>query len=185
VALSVVSDWRWLRGREDTPWYPTLRLFRQASLGDWESVFARMARELPALAGRAGRCLPARLEVPPGELLDRLTILRIKAERVADPAKRARATAELARLEAARAGCVPASAELARLTAALRGVNEALWDAEDALRRCERAGEFGAAFVELARSVYRRNDERAALKEAINAALGAQAGEPKDYPEYR
>ena len=51
VALSAAPDWRWLLGRDDSPWYPTLRLFRQPKLGDWPAVFARMAAELAQLAG--------------------------------------------------------------------------------------------------------------------------------------
>ena len=108
------------------------------------------------------------VEVSPGELIDKFTILRIKAERIADPVKLAHVRAELVSLEAAQIRSVPDSAELARLTAELRSVNEALWQVEDDLRRCEREGHFGPQFIELARSVYRRNDERAALKRQIN-----------------
>jgi hypothetical protein len=160
-----------------------VRLFRQERLGDWAAVFARMAAELAALAGRAGRPRPARLEVPPGELLDRLAALQVRAERLPDPAEVARVREELGRLEAVREECVPPSEELARLAAALKAAHEGLWEEEGALRRRERAGEFGEGFVDLARSVYRRNDERAALRERVNALLGATAGEPTDSSE--
>jgi hypothetical protein len=180
VALAAIADWRWLLGQEDSPWYPTLRLFRQTRLGDWEGVFARMAA---ALQER----LPVgvvRVEVAPGELLDKISILQIKSERMTDPAKLGPVRRELAALRQAEEGIGPRSGELERLAAELKAVNEALWDIEDELRRCERAGDFGPGFVELARSVYRRNDERAALKRRINGVLGAPFGEQKAYTPY-
>jgi tetratricopeptide (TPR) repeat protein len=177
VALAAIADWRWLLGREDNPWYPTLRLFRQTRLGDWEGVFVRMAA---ALQER----LPTgvvRVETAPGELLDKISILQIKSERMPDPEKLGPVRRELAALRQAAEGIGPRSADLDRLAAELKVVNEALWDIEDELRRCERARDFGPAFIELARSVYRRNDERAALKRRINELLGAPFGEQKSY----
>jgi tetratricopeptide (TPR) repeat protein len=182
VVLSTVTDWRWLMGRQDTPWYPSVRLFRQARLGDWEGVFARMAAELgPPAEGNRRRAF--RVEVSPGELLDRLTILQIKSERITDPAKLAHVRAELAALRQAW-GSVPETDELRRLAAELRAVNEALWEAEDVLRVCEREGDFGARFVELARSVYRSNDRRGALKRRVDDLLGAHTREQKEYSDY-
>ena len=125
------------------------------------------------------------VEIAPGELIDKLTILDIKLERIADPAKRRHIEAERAALEASRTQSAPESTELTRLTAELKAVNEALWDVEDALRRCERDGDFGPHFVELARSVYHRNDQRAALKRAINELLGARFMEEKSYVDYQ
>jgi tetratricopeptide (TPR) repeat protein len=182
VALASIADWRWLRDREDSPWYPSMRLFRQQAPGQWEGVFARMASELHGQSGRRGR-LPA-MPVTPGELLDKLTILQIKGERITDPAKLADVRAELAAVgEVAEQAC-PRSEELGRLTAELRSVNAALWDVEDALRVCERQGDFGPGFVELARSVYRHNDRRAALKRQLNQLLGAPYSEQKSYASY-
>ena len=181
AALSAVADWRWMVGREDTPWYPTMRLFRQAALGDWEGAFRRMADELQRLVGREKRGAPARVEMAPGELLDRIGILEIKGERMSDPRKRAQVRAELAALRGAGDAALNGSEEAGRLSAALKAVNEALWDVEDELRRCERDGDFGPRFVELARSVYRRNDERGALKRRINELLGSPWGEQKEY----
>jgi hypothetical protein len=80
-----------------------------------------------------------------------------------------------------RPAAIPESQELTRLAAELKVVNETLWDTEDGLRECERAGEFGETFVSLARSVYQRNEGRSGLKEAINRLLGAEPGEPKEY----
>ena len=181
IALSAVADWRWMVGSEDTPWYPTMRLFRQAALGDWEQVFGRMADELQRLVGRGRRGVLARVEMSPGELLDRIGILEIKGERMSDPRKRAQVRAELAALRGAGDAALNGSEEAVRLAAALKAVNEALWDVGDELRRCERDGDFGLRFVELARSVYRRGDERGGIKRRINELLQAPWGEQKEY----
>ncbi len=183
LALSAIADWRWLRGRDDSPWYPTLRLFRQRTLGEWEDVFQRMARALETrdVRGGTGAVLAP---VGPGELIDKLTVLAIKAERIRDPAGLAHVRAALTALEAVRARAVVDSPAVAELTKALRSVNEELWEVEDALRLCEQAGDFGPRFVELARSVYKRNDERARLKRQIDELLGAAFCEQKVYPDY-
>jgi tetratricopeptide (TPR) repeat protein len=182
VALSRIADWRWLRGREETPWYPTMRLFRQQELGDWAEVVSRMAAQLRHLVG--GRGLGLRVELAPGEVLDKITILEIKSRRLTDPKKLAHVEAELQSLRQAWETTGAASGELAELRACLERVNEALWEVEDELRRCERAKDFGERFVELARSVYRHNDERARLKRRVNELLGAPFQEQKAYPDY-
>jgi hypothetical protein len=99
----------------------------------------------------------------------------------ADPAKRAQVRAELAALREAGDALLGRSDEVRRLAAELRAVNETLWDVEDALRVCEREGDFGSRFVELARSVYQRNDERGGFKRRINELLGAPWGDQKQY----
>lgn len=124
------------------------------------------------------------IEVAPGELLDKLTILAIKLERIDDPAKRANVKAEFDVLEEAKRRAVPASADLERLVAELRAVNEALWEIEDKIRDCERDKDFGPQFVELARAVYHTNDRRAAIKKAINLQLGSHLVEEKSYSAY-
>lgn len=123
--------------------------------------------------------------VSPGELIDKITILEIKCVRIPDAAKRALAADELRLLIERRDAAVPASEALDSLAADLRGVNESLWSVEDDLRRFEAKGEFGAAFVALARSVYVLNDRRAALKREINALLGARLREVKSHPDHR
>lgn len=122
--------------------------------------------------------------VSPGELIDKITILRIKAGRIDDAGKRANVLVELAALEAVAAAHVPADEGIAGLTAELQAVNETLWVVEDDLRDLERAKDFGARFVELARAVYVTNDRRAALKKAINTALGSRIVEEKSYRPY-
>src|SRR5208282_784533 len=100
--------------------------------------------------------------VSPGELLDKITILRIKSERIADPQQLTNVRRELALLEQTWRAAHLAHAELAAEEAALQQVNGELWEIEDRIREYEAQRRFDAAFIELARSVYRRNDVRAA-----------------------
>ncbi len=183
VALPSVPEWRWLLDREDSPWYPSMRLFRQQRRGDWEEVFLRMADELRRKVGAAA---PADIYVPvaPGELIDKITILEIKLDRIQDSAKQANVRAELAELTAVRERNLSSGEVLVQLTEALKAVNEALWQIEDELRECERAQDFGPRFIELARSVYQNNDRRAALKRQINELLGSRLIEEKSYAPY-
>jgi hypothetical protein len=125
-----------------------------------------------------------RVPLSVGELIDKLTILDIKAGRIADDAKRANVVREQSLLRETVAREVPGSAELDRLTADLRSVNEALWTIEDQIRDLEHVKDFGARFVELARAVYITNDKRAALKKAINLLVGSAIVEEKSYKAY-
>jgi hypothetical protein len=119
-----------------------------------------------------------------GEVIDKLTILEIKLERIADAVKRANVEREAEALSAAWRAAVPDEAPVAELVAGLREVNGRLWEVEDELREHERRGEFGEAFVALARAVYRTNDRRAALKRGINERLGSTLVEEKSYAAY-
>ena len=119
-----------------------------------------------------------------GELLDKISILQIKSERISDPAKLANVRAELSALEKTWMGHAAAGGDIAALRAELKAVNETLWDTEDAIRLKDKAGEFDAGFIELARTVYLRNDERARIKKAINMALGSAYVEEKSYKDY-
>ncbi|MGH7136982.1 MAG: DUF6165 family protein, partial [Pirellulales bacterium] len=184
LAAPFSPDWRWSLDGEASPWYPTMRLFRQQRRGEWRHVFQRMAA---ALAERIGVSLPAApiaVEVAPGELIDKITILQIKAERIHDEAKLRNVRIELDTLLAAREEAIEASAALDSLTAELKEINEALWDIEDQIRLEERKEEFGSRFIELARSVYRQNDRRAAVKRRINELLGSRLVEEKSYEQY-
>ncbi|MDO8288081.1 MAG: DUF6165 family protein [Parvibaculum sp.] len=127
---------------------------------------------------------PILIDVGPGELIDKITILAIKSERMSDEGKLRNVRHELSVLEAARTAHIPASAELTRLEAALKSVNEALWVIEDDIRQCEADKDFGQKFVDLARSVYKQNDKRAALKKDINLLTGSSIIEEKSYTEF-
>lgn len=120
-----------------------------------------------------------------GELIDKITILEIKSERIGDAAKRANVRTELDLLNATWAGSPDSRIDIDAERAGLRAVNEALWEIEDRIRLKEKAQAFDDEFIELARSVYVRNDERAALKRAINLKLGSNLVEEKSYQEYR
>jgi tetratricopeptide (TPR) repeat protein len=181
TALADIPDWRWLLEREDSPWYPTMRLFRQTQRGDWGSVFERMTGAVRALLPRSDRVPSITVEIAPGELIDRLTILEIKSQRLTDPAQLRNVGVELAALRAAQERALPRSEELRKVTDELRTVNERVWQVEDEIRSCERNGDFGPRFIELARSVYQNNDRRAALKRQINQRLGSELVEEKSY----
>lgn len=123
-------------------------------------------------------------EVSWGELIDKYTILLIKAERIRDEAKLKNIRAELASLSNAHDQAHRMSPALQEVQDRLRAVNNDLWDIEDWIRDCERAKDFGPRFIELARSVYFRNDLRAAVKREINLLLGSSLVEEKSYQSY-
>jgi Tfp pilus assembly protein PilF len=178
------SDWRWLLDREDTPWYPTMRLFRQSTANEWSDVFTRMAAELRVLVGPKSRGLSPRVEVAAGELFDKITILEIKAERIRSFGQLENIKRELTSLLETSQRLGTGSAALESLVAELKKVNETLWDIEDKIRDCERQKDFGKTFIELARSVYQQNDRRSALKRQINDLLGSKIIEEKSYQAY-
>ncbi len=120
-----------------------------------------------------------------GELLDKISILQIKSERMSDAAKLANVRSELSALEKTWMAHPAAGGDIAQLRVQLRQVNERLWDIEDEIRVKEKAQEFDEEFVRLARSVYFENDERARVKKDINLALGSSYVEEKSYQDYR
>ena len=117
----------------------------------------------------------------PGQLLDRMTILRIKVQRVRDEAKRTSVAAELRELTEIFDRHVTRFPQLAALEGELQKVNESLWEVEDDLRLCEAQKRFDARFVELARSVYQKNDLRFDIKRRIDQLLGSTMVEEKVY----
>ena len=124
--------------------------------------------------------------ISPGELLDKITILRIKSARMSDAAKLVNVRAELAELEKTwRVAVGTTQASVSEDERALQAVNERLWVIEDDIRDKERAQAFDARFIELARSVYIENDERAAIKKRINVTLGSRIVEEKSYKPYK
>jgi uncharacterized protein DUF6165 len=124
-----------------------------------------------------------RVPVSWGELIDKITILEIKLERLNAPAAQKNVARELALLRAELATDVPPG--VAALRGELAATNRRLWDIEDAVRRKEAAQAFDAEFIELARAVYRSNDERSRIKRAINDLLGSDIIEEKQYVGYR
>lgn len=120
-----------------------------------------------------------------GELLDKIAILQIKSERMTDAAKLANVRNELSALETTWMAHPAAGHDIVRLRADLKAVNERLWVIEDDIRTQERAQDFGAEFIRLARAVYFENDERARIKREMNMALGSAYVEEKSYEDYR
>jgi hypothetical protein len=128
----------------------------------------------------------AELLVPisPGELIDKITILEIKSQRMTDAAKLHNVRTELSLLNDTWKASPHSATDISAEWSALRNVNGKLWDIEDRIRDKERDGRFDAGFIELARAVYVTNDERAALKKRINTKLGSALVEEKSYADY-
>jgi hypothetical protein len=126
-----------------------------------------------------------KVAISPGELLDKITILRIKSQRMSDPAKVSNVRLELRALEETWNASAYAKVDVDADVSALLSVNERLWVIEDDIRDKERAQAFDADFIRLARAVYFENDERAAIKRRINTKLGSAIVEEKSYRAYK
>jgi Family of unknown function (DUF6165) len=124
------------------------------------------------------------IEVGAGELLDKVTILSIKADKISEPAKLANIRREMEALAPVRAELISEYDGVLALEAQLREVNEALWAIEDDIRECESRKDFGELFIKLARSVYMQNDKRAELKKKINVMCEADIVEEKSYRKF-
>jgi hypothetical protein len=147
----------------------------------WTRGMVDLAKNLlPAPSDHSGSAAIV-IEAAPGEVVDKITILDIKLERISDPEKLTNVRRELDALRAVYDRSISRSETLTALAAELRRVNEVIWNVEDELRQCERTSEFGPRFVELARSVYKNNDRRAAIKRSINELLRSRIIEEKSY----
>ena len=124
------------------------------------------------------------VEISPGEMIDKITILLIKSERIKDGIQLANVQHELDILSAKMDKDIPRSRDLDVLISELKSVNEALWSIEDDIRDCEREKKYSQPFIDLARSVYITNDKRADLKRDINLLLGSKIMEEKSYKPY-
>lgn len=122
--------------------------------------------------------------IAPGELVDKITILDIKLERIVDTAKLENIRRELDLLRDVQRRHLPSDAAMADFERRLREVNGRIWTLEDTIRECERSKSFDELFLETARAIYRTNDERAAVKREINLYLGSQIVEEKSYAAY-
>ncbi len=122
--------------------------------------------------------------VSPGEVVDKITILEIKAERITDEEKLRNVRTELDLLVQVWETVSVNTEAIPPLKEALKGINQALWDIEDQIRVKELRREFDQEFIDLARSVYVQNDQRAAIKKQINVLLGSRIKEEKSYAEY-
>jgi hypothetical protein len=192
LALKHVPDWRWLMHRDDCPWYPTMKLFRQAEKGNWKSVFERIASTVEAnvtkqdlqLMDKPRQLMALAIPGAIGELIDKITILEIKESHVKEATKLDNIRLELGLLRQLKADCGYGGERLTKLEVELKATNCVLWNVEDALREHEARGDFAAGFVSLARQVYKTNDQRAALKKKINALFNSVIIEKKLYQKY-
>ncbi len=178
VLLSKASEWRFMLDRSDSPWYPTMRLFRQSSFGEWDPVIDQIVEELEQFGHQASA--PPMILVSVGELIDKITILQIKQQRIADDAQFENINCELDLLSEVQQS-IPGIADVAELAAELKSINERLWDVEDQIRERDAAGDFGESFVKLARAVYETNDRRSEVKRQINERVGSALVEVKAY----
>src|SRR5262249_52238680 len=150
------AHWAWLYDRTDSVLYPSARLYRQPMPGAWDALLERVASDVtktlraPASAdlGPAAPLVPVSI----GELLDKLTILKIKRARIAEARQRNNVEREHAALSAVAAGLRLEAPAIEELSRRLQAVNERLWDIEDDIRACERRGDFGQRFIDLARA---------------------------------
>ena len=125
-----------------------------------------------------------RIPVAPGELIDKITILEIKSRRIRDESKLRNVRHELELLNAVWGEMGECASDISDLRRQLAGINEKLWQLEDDIRELEGRGDFGERFVELARSVYRTNDQRVSIKREINTCLHSDIMEEKSYTDY-
>ena len=125
-----------------------------------------------------------KVPISPGELIDKITILEIKAANISDATKLANVKVELQLLQETWSASAYASTNIDAEWKQLRDVNKKLWDIEDDIRDKERERKFDQEFIDLARAVYINNDERAAVKKTINTKLGSKIVEEKSYAKY-
>lgn len=189
VLLPKVADWRWMIDRSDCPWYPSMRLFRQPEKGRWDLLLNHVAQELKDMLEKKQRTtqsaiISAKAEVQIGELIDKITILQIKKERIKDPAKIKNIDAELTVLLNTYEQEIPHPNGIEKLWQSLKETNAKLWVIEDEIRDKERARCFDQEFIQLARSVYYTNDERCRIKRDINMLTGSRLMEEKSYTAY-
>jgi hypothetical protein len=197
LLLHKVPDWRWGLEGDTSFWYPSMRLFRQKERGNWNEVMERVAAELQRFLGanpEAAQAAPAaapstkpepiqdiQAPISLGELIDKITILQIKTQHLQGIG-----------LENVKKGLEALETTLnnlqvnvdTRIIELLKEVNQDLWQIEDAIRDQERQKIFGETFIDLARSVYQRNDQRAAIKKEINTIYGSAFVEEKSYQPY-
>ena len=120
-------------------------------------------------------------EISAGELIDKITILEIKKVKIVNKDKLIEIEKELFSLNETMKKFIPDHSKISKFKENLKEINLKLWDIEDGKRSAEKNNEFGEKFIELARKVYKFNDERAAIKLAINNALGSSIKEVKSY----
>lgn len=191
MIVPAIADWRWLQDREDSHWYPTMKIFRAPVItngnekaSDWNAVIRTICRELELLSNKQQQPDIVTAEISVGELIDKITILEIKMANITNQAKLRNIKTELDSLTNTLNTYIPQSVQLSELSKKLLTVNKQLWDIEDLIRDKERSKEFDHQFIDLARKVYITNDVRCAIKRQINDLLGSRLVEEKSYKAY-
>lgn len=184
VAVKFVPDWRWLLEGEENPWYPTMRVFRQVRRGVWSDVFAEIYVQLLTLLKRSVATFPL-IPVSWGELIDKMTVLEIREKNISDCYELKNIKNEQLLLNQALEKISVADIELMNLKSTLKIVNQALWDIENQIRKKEADQSFDEQFIELARSVYRLNDERFRIKNEIDLVIASEIVEEKGVCSYQ
>lgn len=182
LGLTQIPEWRWQLQRRDTVWYPTARLFRQQTFGDWDQVFTQMADELAALLqARAERAANLASHPPApavtlswGELFERMTLLEIKCRHMAGSPAAGAAAHELSALKSAVAGAVPFAAAIEAKRQALRTTHEKLWEVRQAMKGCAAELRFEAPYVEQARQAQALDEACDRIKLDIDGMLGSR-----------
>lgn len=167
VPLPWSADWRWMEQRTDSPWYPTMRLFRQTDPGDWSSVFARISEEIRDLSAASQRVAPIAVKTMPGELIDRLCELECQG---CDEPQSPDSVRELAELRAICSRLLSRAPAVRGLVNELRSLHAGLAAAARDARELARRQDFGTRFVAASRYLLEQNDHRRALKSQINDA---------------
>lgn len=195
-----VADWRWMSEDQYTPWYPNTRLFRQTANRSWHDVLVKVCLELQQYSIKHANDrsalnkttdlavhFPNSLSVPisMGEFFDKISILEIKQQRIQDAQKLTSVRHELEELNSLVTIELSSHIQLTNLRLRLKQLNEEIWDVEDQLRQLEAIHQFDQQFIQLARSVYQKNDRRAQLKSEINTLTRSKLREEKSYVETR
>ena len=123
-------------------------------------------------------------EISAGELLDKISILEIKRDKIKDQSKKEEVKKEYNVLKKAQKSNIKTNEEIEKLFSEIKKTNLTLWDIEDKIRICEKQKDFGKTFISLARNVYINNDKRAKIKSEINKILGSNIREIKEYADY-
>ena len=183
VLLHAVPDWRWLEERCDSPWYPTLRLFRQTEAGNWQTVIAEVGTALTQTFNPASTPKMPQIPVSVGELLDKISILQIKYRQVQQPRQRQWIKRELQELNRSLSQLQLPKATVQEHLGALQKINQVLWSLENQIRSLIKAQEEGPPFIQVAQTICRYNDRRSLLKRKINEVYNSKLKEIKVYAE--
>lgn len=173
-----------LINQDGTPAYPSLRIMRATTNFSWQAIIDAAVCALQILVCKPNEPGHLYAEISVGDLIDKITILEIKEEKIKDPKKLEHIRKELSILTKVRNDTIPSSYKLNLLTDKLRTINLKLWDIANEIRAKEAKQEFDKDFITLARSNYFTLDERSEIKNEINFQFDSALIEEKEYTTY-